>query len=113
MYYLMAVVPVNLTIEKGTTFEETFYFTNDDGSVLNLTSSSVSAKLKKHFQSETSYQFTCSVVTAYGAITLTMSSELTSTLPSGRCLYDIVITKDGKKTKLVEGFMIVKDSISI
>lgn len=108
------VVPVNLTIEKGTTFEETFFFDNNDGSNFPLSDTTVVAKLKKHPQSEISYEFNYSIIISQGAITLTMSPDITSTLPSGRCVYDIIVEDSShKKTKLVEGFIIVKDSVSI
>lgn len=111
---MSAVVAQNLTIDKGTTFEETFYFTNDDSSVLILNDSVAIAKLRKHPFSETYYSFSCEILELQGAIVLTMDSEITSTLPSGRCVYDIIIEYDGgKMKKLVEGTVIIKESVSI
>lgn len=111
---MSSVSIVNLNIEKGTNFEETFYFTNDNGSVSNLTNTNIYAKLKKHHSSETSYTFTCSVNLSQGSITLTMNPTVTSTLPSGRCVYDVILQDNtGKRRKLVEGDVLVKDSVSI
>lgn len=110
---MSAVVAENITIDKGTTFEETFYFTNDDGSILNLANNTVTARLRKHPLAETYYTFTCNVTTGQGAITLIMTPAITATLPSGRCVYDIIVTDNqNKKKKLVEGNALVKESVS-
>lgn len=111
---MSAISSENITIDKGSTFEETFYFSVDDNSELNLNDVTVIAKLKKHPLSAISYEFTTSVMATQGAITLKMDPEITSTLPSGRCVYDIII-EDAmlKRKKLVEGNVIVKDSVSV
>ena len=43
-----------------------------------------------------------------------MSSATTATLPSGRCVYDIVLTSSGGiKSKVVEGTVLVQESVSV
>jgi hypothetical protein len=110
---MASVVAVNLTIDKGTTFEESFFFTNDDGTPLIVTNELITAKLKKHPSSKTSFPFTVNFVEEEDAIVISMASTITSSLPSGRCVYDIIFNNNnGKIKKLVEGNVIVKDSVS-
>ena len=62
----MAVPAVNLTIEKGTSFETTFNITNPDGSVFLLTNFSAVAKIRKHPTATTSKSFSTTITTATG-----------------------------------------------
>lgn len=111
---MAAVVTVNLTIDKGTTFDETFFFTNDDGTILNLSNTNITAKIKKHSASKIFYSFSVTCTLNLGAITISMAPEVTASLPSGRCVYDVVLqSSNGKKRKLVEGNIIVRDSVSL
>lgn len=109
----MAVPSVNITIEKGANFENTFTIYNSDGTPLNLSSYSAVAKLKKFPDSTTSYPFTISITGSVGRVQLTMSAETTSSLPDGRCYYDILVTSaGGTKTRVIEGMALVSKSIS-
>ena len=47
----MAVPRVNIEVEQGTDFEATYNVTQSDGSALNLTNHSLSAKMRKHHSS--------------------------------------------------------------
>ena len=111
---MAAVSQVNLVISKGINFEETFFLTAGDGSALNLTGQSVVAKLKKHPNATTAFSFSTTVTVATGEVKITMSGATTATLPSGRCVYDIVLTSSGgTKSKVVEGTVLVQESVSV
>jgi hypothetical protein len=111
---MAAVSIVNLVIHKGTHFEETFYFTAEDGEGLNLLNSTATAKLKKHWASQTSYEFTTTLTIADSTVKVEMPDTITSTLPSGRCVYDVILTSPGEfKTKIVEGNVLVQETISV
>lgn len=108
------VSAVNLIIHKGTYFEETFSLTQEDGGGLNLTNTSITAKLRKHSTASTSYPFTTSITVADSTVKVSMASTVTSTLPSGRCVYDVVLTTSGGlKSKVAEGTIIVEDTVSV
>jgi hypothetical protein len=63
---------------------------------LNLTGQTVVAKLKKHPNATTAFAFSTTVTVADSSeVIITMSNETTATLPSGRCVYDIVLTSSG------------------
>lgn len=108
----MSVVPVNLSLSKGTDFEATFFVTGDDGQMLNLLYSTAEASLKKHPTSRTSYDFNVGITTADGEISISMGKTMTSTLPSGRTYFDVFLTNTELNftTRVVTGTIIVEDT---
>lgn len=108
----MAVVPVSLTLEKGTDFEATFYVTGDDGGGLNLLYSTAEAALKKHPTSKTSYNFTVGISTADSEVSISMGKTMTSVLPSGRTYFDVFLTNTELDftSRIVTGTIIVEDT---
>ena len=111
---MAAVSVVNIVIQKGTDFEETFSLAAEDGLGLNLTGFTAAAKLKKHPSSTTSYSFTTNTTVADSTIKISMADTITSTLPSGRCYYDLVITSSGGVvTKVIQGTALVQESVSV
>lgn len=109
----MSVPVVNLRIEKGTTFESTFTVSNSDGSVFELTNYTATAKVKKWPAASDSTSFSTTVTALTGEIKISMTSEVTSTLSSGRNYYDVTITKStGAITKVFEGTILVVDTVS-
>jgi len=111
---MATVSAVNLVIQKGIFFEETFFLTAEDGSGLNLTGQTVVAKLKKHPNATTAFSFSTTLTVGDSSVKITMSGATTATLPSGRCVYDIVLTSSGGiKSKVVEGTVLVQESVSV
>jgi hypothetical protein len=110
----MAVPAVNLTIEKGTSFETTFNITNSDDSVFVLTNFSATAKIRKHPTATASTSFSTTITTATGEIKISMGSTLTADLTPGRNYYDVIITNSvtSKIQKVFEGTVIVSDTVS-
>lgn len=109
----MAVYAVNLVIEKGTYFEENFTLSTDSGAY-NLAGATAAAKLKKHPTAGIAYTFSTAITTSISNIKISMSNNVTATLPSGRCYYDVVVTdSEGLKTKVVEGTIMVKETLSV
>lgn len=111
---MSAVSVVNLTIQKGTYFEETFVINAEDETVLNLTGSTAKSKLKKHPTAGIAYSFSTVTTVADGTIKIFMPGNVTSTLPSGRCYYDVTITSSGGLvSKVVEGNVLVEETVSL
>lgn len=110
---MAAVSVVHLVIQKGTDFEETFALTAEDGGILNLTNQTATAKLRKHPTASTSYSFSTTLTVSDSTVRIAMSDDVTATLPSGRCYYDIVLTSSGgAKTKVLQGNVIVEETVS-
>jgi len=111
---MAAVSVVNLTIHKGTYFEETFSFTAEDGLGLNLTGTTARAKLKKHPTAGIAYTFSTTSTINDSTVKISMTSAVTSTLPSGRCYYDLIITSSGGiPSKVVQGNVIVEETATV
>ena len=109
----MAVPAVNIVIEKNTDFSTTFKL-KKDGAPLNLTGCTFTSKMKKHYTSTTSYNFTVTPVSplSNGIITVGMSTSITSNINPGRYVYDVLMTLSGSTTKVIEGTVIVKGTSS-
>lgn len=112
----MAVPAVNITIEKGTYFENTFNIDNDDGSPYNLSNYTGIARIRKHPSSSTYHSFSVTITALTGLIKLIMVPSVTSQLKEGRNYYDVVIIDNANpdyKIKVIEGTVIVLPSISV
>lgn len=110
----MAVPSVNIVIEKGTDYQEVFTVNNPDGSPLDLTGHIGVSKIKKHPESISSTSFNVGIVSAAGQVVVSLANTITSSLSPGRYYYDvIVISSIGKKTKVVDGMVIVNPTESL
>ena len=110
----MAVYSVNLILYTGTDFEQSFILANDfDETVLNLNGYTVSSKMKKHPTSLTSINLNAAIVSFIsGKVKLSLSAAQTANLKPGRYYYDIVLTKNAIKDRVVEGEVIVKKAVT-
>ena len=100
----MAVPAVNITIEQGTDFENVYTVTNPDGTPLDLTGYTASAKIIKFPGSSTSSSsFNVGIVTSAGQVLVSMANTVSSELNAGRYYYDVIITSgvSGKKIKII------------
>lgn len=111
----MAVPTVNITIEKGTYFENTFYINNDDETPYDLVNYTASAKIRKHPGSSSYQSFNVFMSEVNGLIRLTMTPDITLLLSEGRNYYDVIITYTPDPIyviKVIEGSAMVVPSIS-
>ena len=110
---MTAVSAVNLTIHKGTYFEETFSLIAEDGLGLNLNGAIATAKLRKHPTAGIAYTFSTTTTVADSTVKISMTGATTATLPSGRCYYDLLITSSaGLISKVLQGNVIVEETVS-
>lgn len=108
----MAVPAVNLTIDKGVTFSTSIKL-KKDGAPINLTGYTLTSKMRKHYDASSYYTFTVtSASPSTGVVNVGMASSITSTIPTGRYVYDLLITYSGTTTKALEGSIIVKGTAS-
>lgn len=110
----MAVPAVNITIQKGTDFQNVYTISNPDGSPIDLTGYTGVAKIRKFPESTTSSSFTVGFVTSAGQVILSMASTVTSQLNTGRNYYDILLTSSAdKKDRTFEGMALVTTTVSV
>ena len=111
----MAVAEItNIVIEKGTDFEATFNLFDPDQSATVLTGLTTTyASIRKYPGSATVEEFSKTITSSTGTIKLALTASQTSNLKSGRNYFDVVLTIDGKKTKVIKGTAIVAESASV
>lgn len=111
----MAVAAVNLTLEKGTDFEATFNLFESNSSPAYFSNFDGVCKIKKYPTSPISHECQVSIAGSTGQVTISMGKTITSELSSGRNFYDVVLTNNVNENtfKVVEGSIIVSDSVSV
>lgn len=113
----MAVQVINFPIEKGTDFSLSLTL-RANGAPINLTDYQFSAKMRKHYGASSSYSFTITkeVPHTSGKVTIGMASSITSTIPTGRYVYDLLATTGigttATTSKYFKGSIIVEGTAS-
>jgi len=108
----MSVYTSNISIYTGTNFEQT-YTLEDGAGPINLTGYTIISKMKKHPTSLSSTTFSSSTVNvSAGRIKISLSPEQTIILKPGKYVYDIILYKNGQATRIVEGEVFVKKSVT-
>ena len=111
----MSVQVINITIEQGADFEQTFFLQDNQRRPLNLTGYTGSSTIKKHPASISStkdfiFRFTNP---SNGQISIEMRSVITKQLKPGRYCYDIIVSdQNGIISRVVEGSVLVAEGIS-
>lgn len=111
---MAAVYVSNIVINAEADFSQTFDLESTDASPLDLTGYTASAQMRKYAGSSTSTTFTCSIPTprSLGKIIISLTAEQTKNLKSGRYVYDLILTKDGVKSRVVEGMVLVREGVT-
>jgi hypothetical protein len=112
---MAAVYVNNLVINSGTDFSQTFTLeSNDNDSALDLTGYTVSAQMRKYSGSSTFTTFASSILspTTLGKIVISLTSSQTVDLKPGRYVYDVVITINSVKTRVIEGMVLVREGVT-
>ena len=111
----MSVFVSNIVIEQGFDFTTTFELESTTSNrPINLSNYTIDSQIRKTYSSSTSQSFTSSVIDPVnGKVTISMGSTVTSTLKSGRYVYDIKLTNsDGLVTKAIEGSALVRSGVT-
>jgi len=108
----MAVYTNNLVIHTGTDFEQVFVLADESGP-FELNGYIGIAKMKRTGSSLTSTSFTTTVTDiSSGKVKIALTALETRDLTPGRYLYDLILYKDGQNTKVLEGEVIIKKSVT-
>ncbi len=112
---MASVYVSNIVINSGSDFSQSFTLEGSDtNSAYDLTGYTASSQMRKHAGSSTSTSFTAeiSLPPTLGKISISLTSEQTSTIKPGRYVYDILIEKDGSKTRVIEGMVLVREGVT-
>lgn len=103
----------NLVIDQGTDFSTTITVYDDDDTIINLTGYTASAQARKHYTSNTSYNFNVIVTGNTGEVTLTMSANTTANIASGRYVYDCeVVSNNNLVSRILEGIVTITPQVT-
>jgi len=95
---MAAVYVNNLVINAGSDFSQTFNLeTSDTNSALDLTGYTATAQMRK---------------SNLGKIIVSLSSAQTTNLKPGRYVYDVVITRNSIKSRVIEGMVLVREGVT-
>ena len=112
---MAAVYVNNLVINAGSDFSQTFNLeTSDTNSALDLTGYTATAQMRKYAGSSTATDFTVSISipVTLGKIIISLTSAQTSNLKPGRYVYDVVITRNSIKSRVIEGMVLVREGVT-
>lgn len=111
----MAVAEItNLVIEKGTDFESTFNLFDPDQSATVLSGLTTTyASIRKHPESTNFEEFSKTITSGTGTIKLGLTATQTANLKAGRNYFDVILTINGKKIKVIKGTAMVEESVSL
>ena len=106
----MAAGYQNLYLEKGATFDITISLDDAYGDAYDLTNAVAKSQIRKSYYSANSTaEFTTSINTDTGTISLSLDSNVTANIAPGRYVYDTFISFVGAPgqansvTKILEG----------
>jgi methionyl-tRNA formyltransferase len=111
----MAVAEItNLVIEKGTDFEATFNLFDSDQSTTVLSGLSTTyATIRKYPEDPDGEEFAKTITAGTGTIKLELTAAQTANLKAGRNYFDVILTINSKKVKVIKGTAMVEESVSL
>jgi hypothetical protein len=110
----------DITIDQGTDFAMELQLGEDDGSVKDLTNYTVSAKIKKTYNTDPSEAVVFNTIIAdavQGIATLSLNNTTTANIKAGRYVYDVdlsFVDSDGNTIieRLLEGKVTITPSVT-
>jgi len=103
----------NLVIDQGSTFTTDLTMTDDSGNVIDLAGYVANSQMRKWYtSSNATATFTTSINTTTGVITLSLTANQTSSLTSGRYVYDVEISDGSVVSRIVEGIVTVTPQVT-
>lgn len=105
----------NIIIDQGADFSTTITVRDTDGNIKDLTGHTGYGQIRKHYLSETAYDFVIEFQNprSSGQVTLKMSRAETEKIEPGRYVYDVELTDANDiRTRLVEGIVTVTPQVT-
>lgn len=104
----------NLYIDKNTDFFATLELLNEDISPYNLTDELFYCDFRKNSEEEILFSANVSIYTenANNEISLEISRNDTLAVKPGKYQYDILMEKDNKIVKIINGFAFLEETLS-
>ena len=103
-----------LDIDQGSDFISDIELENDDSTPMNLNGFTAYSQFRKSYGSVIAYSFNATIVNyTQGIIRLSLPGLTSSSIKSGRYLYDVeIVAANGSKTRVVEGILTINPEIT-
>jgi len=102
---------IDLYVDQGSDFYAEIQLQNDNNLIIDLTDFSIFSQFRKSPGSTVYYSFVTAVVgsPALGTISLSLPGEISTSIKSGRYLYDVEIINNinNNRLRVVEGVVII------
>jgi hypothetical protein len=103
---------LNLIIDQGSSFSTSFTVNDDAGEPINFSGYSGSAQIRKHYTSTNSVSFTVTANSS-GVVSLSLSSNTTTSMEAGRYVYDVELVAPANTTsRVVEGIVTITPQVT-
>lgn len=103
----------NIIIDQGTTFNTDLTLTDEYGDQLDLTGYTANSQMRKWYtSSNAAATFTATVNVQTAIVTLSLTSNQTSNIVSGRYVYDVEINNGTITSRIVEGIVTVTPQVT-
>ena len=103
----------NIIIDQGATFSTDLNLTDEYGDPLDLSGYTANSQMRKWYtSSNAAATFTAAVNTETAVVTLSLTANQTSSIVSGRYVYDVEITNGNTVSRIVEGIVTVTPQVT-
>lgn len=102
----------NLTVDQGTDYQTSITLTDVDDNAVSLTGYTANAQIRKTYTSSNAVNFTVTLETSTGVVGLSLTDTQTSNIVPGRYVYDVLLTREGITTRIVEGIVTVTPGVT-
>ena len=107
-------IRANLSVDQGATFSTIITITDSNNNVMDLSTYTGNAQIKKAYSSlNVAQTFTISVNGALGQVTLSLTANQTANIIAGRYVYDVKLTEAGGTiSRIVEGIATINPKVT-
>ena len=104
---------LNLTIDQGTTYSKALAAVKDSsGTAIDLSTYTVSSQIRKHYTSTNAVSFSATG-NSTGIIVLSLTSNATANLSSGRYVFDVeIVSNTSVTTRVYEGIVTITPQVT-
>lgn len=106
----------NLYIDQGSEFYKEFPVTDENKNVVNLSSFTASASMKKSYSSVDSIDLNANIPEpSNGIVSVYLTSDQSAELAAGRYVFDLVVTNTttNGRIRAVEGICVVNPGVTL
>jgi hypothetical protein len=104
-----------LFLEQGANFNASIELDDVSGSAFNLVSYSAASQMRKSYYSSNAaatFSVSTGANAALGIVTLSLDSANTANIAAGRYVYDVYVSKNSIRTRVLEGIISVTPQVT-